>query len=44
MAAAIEELLGDPEARGRIETAARARVERDFGWDEIARGQTELYL
>jgi glycosyltransferase involved in cell wall biosynthesis len=44
MAAAIEELLGDPEARGRIETAARARVERDFGWDEIARRQAELYL
>jgi GT2 family glycosyltransferase/glycosyltransferase involved in cell wall biosynthesis len=43
MAAAIEELLSDPIKRNRIEWAARARVERDFGWDEIGRQQVELY-
>ena len=43
MAAAIERLLADPAARARIEAAARARVERDYGWDSIARRQSALY-
>jgi GT2 family glycosyltransferase/glycosyltransferase involved in cell wall biosynthesis len=43
MAAAIEKLLADPAARARIETAARARVERDYSWDTIARAQAALY-
>jgi GT2 family glycosyltransferase/glycosyltransferase involved in cell wall biosynthesis len=37
MAAAIDDLLSDPHRRLEIERAARARVERDFSWDEIAR-------
>ncbi len=43
MAAAITELLDHPERRHAIETAARQTVERDFGWDPIARRQAELY-
>jgi glycosyltransferase involved in cell wall biosynthesis len=43
MAAAIERLLGDPGERRRIEAAARQRVEREFGWDTIARRQARLY-
>ena len=43
MAAHIETLFADPPARRRIESAARARVERDFGWDAIARRQSALY-
>jgi len=43
MAAAIERLLSDPGERRRIETAARQRVEREFGWDTIARRQARLY-
>ena len=43
MAAAIENLLAAPAERARIEAAARARVERDFGWDTIARSQSALY-
>jgi glycosyltransferase involved in cell wall biosynthesis len=43
MAAAIENLLADPAGRARIETAARARVERDYSWDTIARSQSALY-
>jgi GT2 family glycosyltransferase/glycosyltransferase involved in cell wall biosynthesis len=43
MAAAIEKLLGEPAARAAIEAAARARVERDYGWDVIARAQAALY-
>jgi glycosyltransferase involved in cell wall biosynthesis len=42
-AATIEKLLGDPGERRRIEAAARRRVEREFGWDAIARRQAELY-
>ena len=41
--AAIERLLGDPGQRRRIEAAARQRVEREFGWDTIARRQARLY-
>ena len=43
MAAAIGELLVDTEKRFRIEQAARARVERDYDWDAIARRQAEMY-
>ncbi len=43
MAAAIETLLASPADRARIETAARARVERDYSWDAIARAQSALY-
>ena len=43
MAAAIEKLLNDPVERRRIEAAARQRVEREFGWDEIARRQARLW-
>ena len=43
MGHAIERLLGDPRERERLGAAARCRVERDFGWDDIARRQAELY-
>lgn len=43
MAAAIRNLLDHPAVRGRIEAAARARVEREFGWDTIVGQQVELY-
>ena len=43
MAAAIEKLLNEPAARAAIERAARARVERDYSWDSIARSQSALY-
>jgi glycosyltransferase involved in cell wall biosynthesis len=43
MAAHIETLFTDVSTRRRIEAAARARVERDFGWAAIARRQSALY-
>jgi glycosyltransferase involved in cell wall biosynthesis len=43
MAVAIDRLFDRPEERKRIETAARATVEREFGWDGIARRQAALY-
>jgi GT2 family glycosyltransferase/glycosyltransferase involved in cell wall biosynthesis len=43
MADAIGRLLGSAERRKQIEEAARRRVEREYGWDEIARRQAELY-
>jgi GT2 family glycosyltransferase/glycosyltransferase involved in cell wall biosynthesis len=43
MAAAIENLLAAPTERARIEATARARVERDYSWDTIARAQSALY-
>ena len=43
MAAAIQQLLATPADRKRIELAARARVERDYSWDSIARAQSALY-
>jgi GT2 family glycosyltransferase/glycosyltransferase involved in cell wall biosynthesis len=43
MAAAIENMLAAPAERARVETAARARVERDYGWDAVARSQSALY-
>jgi glycosyltransferase involved in cell wall biosynthesis len=43
MATEIIRLLGDGNARHRLETAGRKRVERDYGWDSIARRQTSVY-
>jgi glycosyltransferase involved in cell wall biosynthesis len=43
MAAAIEKLLDEPASRAAIESAARARMERDYSWDQIARSQAVLY-
>ena len=42
-AAAIEELIENPDKRRAIEREARATVERDYDWDAIARQQAELY-
>ncbi|MBL8233823.1 MAG: glycosyltransferase [Bryobacterales bacterium] len=43
MAAAIADLLKDPVRRRALEMHARATVEREFGWEQIARKQRELY-
>jgi glycosyltransferase involved in cell wall biosynthesis len=43
MAQAIERLLAGPQERERLGAAARSRAVREFGWDEIARRQAELY-
>jgi glycosyltransferase involved in cell wall biosynthesis len=43
MASAIESLLDEDGSRALIERAARRRVEESFGWDGIARRQSELY-
>jgi glycosyltransferase involved in cell wall biosynthesis len=43
MAAAIVGLLASAEECARIEASARARVERDYSWDNIARAQADLY-
>jgi glycosyltransferase involved in cell wall biosynthesis len=43
MAESIERLLASPEERRRLGMNARARVERDYSWDEIARRQAALY-
>ncbi len=43
MIRAIDGLRQDDTLRRRLETAARRRVERDYGWDEIARRQAQLY-
>jgi GT2 family glycosyltransferase/glycosyltransferase involved in cell wall biosynthesis len=43
MAEAIAALFDNPARRRRIEQAARARAERDFDWDAIAREQAALY-
>ncbi|MEO8368510.1 MAG: glycosyltransferase [Candidatus Solibacter sp.] len=43
MAAAIAGLLSDPEARARLETAARSRVSQSYSWDTIAAAQSALY-
>jgi glycosyltransferase involved in cell wall biosynthesis len=43
MADAIESLLASPAECHRLAAAGRRRVEDRYGWDEIARRQTELY-
>jgi glycosyltransferase involved in cell wall biosynthesis len=43
LAGALCRLLADVPLRKRLGKAARARVERDFGWDKGARSLLELY-
>jgi glycosyltransferase involved in cell wall biosynthesis len=43
MAAAITELFASPDECRRLAAAGRRRVEESYGWDEIARKQSELY-
>jgi glycosyltransferase involved in cell wall biosynthesis len=43
MATAINDLLDNPDKRRAIERTARDTVEREFGWEPIARRQAELY-
>jgi glycosyltransferase involved in cell wall biosynthesis len=43
MAETIEKLLASPAECRRLAAAGRRRVEESYGWDEIARRQTELY-
>ena len=40
---AIEKLLDSPAECRRLAEAGRRRVEKSYGWDEIARRQTDLY-
>lgn len=42
-AAAVRELLTNPEKRRALGRAARATAERDYDWNAIARRQRELY-
>jgi glycogen synthase len=43
LAAALNRLLADPAERERMGHAGRVRVEREFGWDAIARQTVDLY-
>ena len=43
MATAIADLFARPEECRRLAAAGRRRVEESYGWDEIARKQSELY-
>ena len=43
MAAAIQALIADPARRRTLEKQARATVEREFDWQQIARKQKALY-
>jgi glycosyltransferase involved in cell wall biosynthesis len=43
LAAALRELLADPQARRRLGDAARAAAEGPYSWDEAARLTLELY-
>ncbi len=43
LANALNRLLADPAERERMGQAGRARVEREFAWDAIARQTQELY-
>jgi GT2 family glycosyltransferase/glycosyltransferase involved in cell wall biosynthesis len=43
MAAAIRDLLMNPEKRRGIEAKARETVERHFDWDAIAREEAQMY-
>jgi glycogen synthase len=43
LAAAINRLLADPAERERMGHAGRARVERQFAWEAIARQTADLY-
>ena len=43
LAAAVNVLLDDPERRAAMAKSARARVERQFSWESIARQTLEFY-
>jgi starch synthase len=43
LAAAIDRLLADPEARSRMGAAGRERVEKGFSWESIARRTIDVY-
>ncbi|MHB1171480.1 MAG: glycogen synthase [Lacisediminihabitans sp.] len=43
LAAILTEVVSDPTAAQRMGKAGRARAERDFGWDRIARRTQEIY-
>lgn len=43
LATAVEDLLGDEAARGRIGASARALAEGPYSWSEIAQRTLELY-
>jgi alpha-maltose-1-phosphate synthase len=43
LADALNRLLADPAQRERMGLAGRARVEREFAWDAIARHTADLY-
>ena len=43
LASRVNELVGDPAARGRHGRAGRARALAEFGWDTAARRTVEIY-
>ncbi len=43
LAAAVNTLMADPARRQRMATLARARVEREFSWQSIARKTLDFY-
>jgi starch synthase len=43
LAAALNKVVADPEAAGRMGAAGRARALREFGWDAIARRTLAVY-
>ena len=43
LAAALRELLGQPEERARLGEAARAAAEGPYSWDSVARRTLDLY-
>ncbi|WP_414172363.1 glycosyltransferase [Clavibacter tessellarius] len=43
LAAALTEVVADPDAARRMGEAGRARAEREFGWDRIARQTEAIY-
>jgi alpha-maltose-1-phosphate synthase len=43
LAAALAEVVADPDAARRMGEAGRLRAEREFGWDQIANRTRELY-
>ncbi|HUS06077.1 MAG TPA: glycosyltransferase [Bryobacteraceae bacterium] len=43
MAQAIEQLLSNPDKRRNLETQARRSAEERYGWDALARIQSDLY-
>jgi glycosyltransferase involved in cell wall biosynthesis len=43
MAAAIRRLIDDPAKRLALGEAGRARVERDFTWDNVARAYEAVF-